>query len=108
MNKHLKQLLFSLVVLVALLCCFSFYAEIYAKVGTEEYACEINVQDEPINLNQIEKTYYDTGMIVSTKSLLSLHRINLFEFCILIIYSFVWNKHRSQLRSVLVDKTKCP
>ncbi len=37
------------------------YAEIYAKVGTEEYTCEVDVQDEPINLNQIEKTYYDTG-----------------------------------------------
>ena len=37
------------------------YAEIYAKVGSEEYTCEVEVNDEPVNLNQIEKTYYDTG-----------------------------------------------
>ena len=37
------------------------YTTIEATIGWDEYTCSVTVQDEPINVNQIEKTYYDTG-----------------------------------------------
>ena len=37
------------------------YGYIYASIGSNRYTCEVQVKDEPVDLNKIDKMYYDTG-----------------------------------------------